>query len=204
MVDGTGQEAVRCEDRERGQAESDMLPPRAAHSAPGETHEAQERHHQQKRPDRQRPGFGALGADEEAEDRDQIGDRQIDEARPVHQRTAGKAKAVLRHVEPALASQQIANFDEAHGVVIVGTDIVRRVAIEEEQRDDDEGAVDESDDPGVRPDRGALLLKTRSLGHSHYVRHVVVPRSSQCEAKIVFRPQQSVKAVADRDFIGSY
>lgn len=77
---------------------------------------------------KQRPGGGgsALGhlavVDEEREEADQQRQRQVDEARPVHQRAGRDPQPVLHEIEPALAIEEIAHLDETHGIVIVGAD----------------------------------------------------------------------------------
>jgi hypothetical protein len=52
-------------------------------------------------------------------------DRRIDQPRPVHGEAAFRSHAVLIEIEPALAADQVADFDEAHQAVIVATKVFK-------------------------------------------------------------------------------
>lgn len=54
---------------------------------------------------------------------DDGGDRRIDQPRPMHDETAFQAHPVLVEIEPPLAGQHVANFDEAQQIVVVAAGI---------------------------------------------------------------------------------
>ncbi|WP_234883268.1 hypothetical protein [Ensifer adhaerens] len=99
---------------------------RAAGTASGEPHRRKQPDRERHRPDRKRQDFCLLHADKRPKNRHEPGDRQIDQARPVHQRSALKPQAGLGEVEPALSGEEVAHLDQAHGIVIVAAEIIRR------------------------------------------------------------------------------
>ncbi len=123
MVDRTGLKAVRGQDQDAAQDQNGMHGRAAAEPEAGQPHAIEEGEHHQKRPDRQCHRFGFGSGQEKAEECDEIGNRQIDEPRPVHQ-CAVQAKTVLHRIEPALPGQKVPHHDKAHHVVIVGADII--------------------------------------------------------------------------------
>ena len=91
---------------------------------------------------------GALRIGEQAEQADQRRQRQIDHARPVHERAGGGIKAQRAQVIPALAGKPVAHLHHAHGIVgvdiePVGPDLHHERPAQGEGRDaadgDDEG-----------------------------------------------------------------
>ena len=66
-------------------------------------------------------GFArSLRAGDRRDHKNDGGDRRVDQPRPVHQKPAVDAHAVLMQVEPALACDQVADLDQPQQAVIVG------------------------------------------------------------------------------------
>jgi hypothetical protein len=90
----------------------------AAEQAIGRVHrQGQRAQHGQRRNDHRCGDFGVGRAQQRAQRHDRGRDRQVDQARPVHQHAFGRHDAILVQIEPALPGQQIAHLDQAQHVV---------------------------------------------------------------------------------------
>ena len=74
---------------------------------------------------------------EEIAEKDQSGDRRIDQARPLQKRAAGRIHPVLDEVEPPLPRQEIANLHEPQKTVRIL--VLEEGRIERAGRDDRDG-----------------------------------------------------------------
>ncbi len=120
------------------------------------------------RPEVHRQEFGRGPPDEGLGEQDQPGDRQVDEARPVHQDAGRRREPRLEEIEPALAGQELADLDEAHRRIgIVETAQARHPAAECHQH----GRGDDRHEPGTQRRHRRVRGRSADRGGTMFRNH---------------------------------
>ena len=185
VVNGTRQKLVGGDDQKARQGHGNVHGGITAEAARAKAHGDDEQRHEKERPDGDGQHLSAMCIGEQTKQQDQPGNRRIDDARPVHERTAIQTKAILHHIEPALPGQKIAHFDQTHAVVIVGTDIIPGIG--NVQRENDGHSQNAENNRHQRqtlpPDKRFHLILPRfhiasACWPMKCVRHAASPRNS--------------------------
>ena len=117
MVDGAGAEMLQHRRHQHGEQQRQPRGRVAGQLArePGDT--GQEYQQERRRPEDGRHPLGERLRQHHRAGPDQHRERQVDQPRPVHCHPVRRVQPVLHGIEPALAGEQVADLDEAHGVV---------------------------------------------------------------------------------------
>jgi hypothetical protein len=124
MIERAGPEPHHGEQEHEGQRQRHRRCRATAKPEAGQAHAGKQRRQKQQRPDQRGDDFRHRRRQKQAEKGDQRRNRQVDDARPVHQRAAGGAEPILVQVEPALTRKPIAHLDQTHGIIRIGADII--------------------------------------------------------------------------------